>query len=100
LPQFKSRQGRILNYDPQCLVSAYWDVLNKGLKVTAAASKHQVPRKTLEYYVKGKATAESYQKIGLPMPNEIYQDEAMNARMQLENNTMMSGHYSRNSQMY
>jgi len=94
---FKSRQGRILNYDPQCLVSAYWDVLNKGMKVTASAFKHQVPRKTLEYYVKGKATAESYQKIGLPMPNEIYQDSA---RMQLENSSMMAGHYTSTSQMF
>ena len=63
-----------MGYDSKCLVDAYWDVLNIGLKVTAAAAKHRVPRKTLEYYVKGKATAESYQKIGLPMPNEIYPD--------------------------
>ena len=36
-----------------------------------AAMKHQIPRKTLEYYVKGKATHDSYQKMGLPQPQEV-----------------------------
>ena len=35
--------------------------------------KHQIPRKTLEYYVKGKATHDSYQKMGLPQPQEVVQ---------------------------
>ena len=35
--------------------------------------KHQIPRKTLEYYVKGKATHDSYQKMGLPLPTELAQ---------------------------
>ena len=38
-----------------------------------AATKHQIPRKTLEYYVKGKATHDSYQKMGLPQPHELAQ---------------------------
>ena len=38
-----------------------------------AATKHQIPRKTLEYYVKGKATNDSYQKMGLPQPQELQQ---------------------------
>ena len=38
-----------------------------------AAMKHQIPRKTLEYYVKGKATHDSYQKMGLPLPTELAQ---------------------------
>ena len=41
--------------------------------ITQAAMKHQIPRKTLEYYVKGKATHDSYQKMGLPLPTELAQ---------------------------
>ena len=36
-----------------------------------AALNHSIPRKTLEYYVKGKATIESYHKMGLPPPDEV-----------------------------
>ena len=39
--------------------------------LSQAAFNHQIPRKTLEYYVKGKATLESYQKMGLPHPDEL-----------------------------
>lgn len=41
--------------------------------IQQAATKHQIPRKTLEYYVKGKATNDSYQKMGLPQPQELQQ---------------------------
>ena len=70
-------------------MAAYYSVLTEGLTVTKAslspcsivtcslctlpqaAFNHQIPRKTLEYYVKGKATLESYQKMGLPHPDEV-----------------------------
>ena len=41
--------------------------------VLQAATKHQIPRKTLEYYVKGKATHDSYIKMGLPKPQDVQQ---------------------------
>jgi hypothetical protein len=40
-----------------------------------AANNHRIPRKTLEYYVKGKATLESYQKMGLPHPEVVLAGE-------------------------
>ena len=70
-------------------MAAYYSVLTEGLTVTKASApprvastlahdtlsqaafNHQIPRKTLEYYVKGKATLESYQKMGLPHPDEV-----------------------------
>ena len=68
-------------------MAAYYSVLTEGLTVTKASARvasslahdtlsqaafnHQIPRKTLEYYVKGKATLESYQKMGLPHPDEV-----------------------------
>jgi len=66
--------NRNVSYKQQSFVTAYYDVLTRGLTITKAAMKHQIPRKTLEYYVKGKATHDSYQKMGLPLPHAIHED--------------------------
>merc|ERR1712176_54281 len=66
--------NRNVSYNQQSFVSAYYDVLTGGLTITKAAMKHQIPRKTLEYYVKGKATDDSYQKMGLPLPHAIHEE--------------------------
>jgi len=66
--------NRNVSYNQQSFVTAYYDVLTRGLTITKAAMKHQIPRKTLEYYVKGKATHDSYQKMGLPLPHAIQDD--------------------------
>merc|ERR1712083_708008 len=63
--------NRNVGYKQAAFVAAYYSVLTEGLTVTKAAFNHQIPRKTLEYYVKGKATLESYQKMGLPHPDEV-----------------------------
>jgi len=67
--------NRNVSYNQESFVTAYYDVLIHGLTITKAAMKHQIPRKTLEYYVKGKATHDSYQKMGLPLPHELLQYE-------------------------
>jgi len=67
--------NRNVSYNQESFVTAYYDVLIYGLTITKAAMKHQIPRKTLEYYVKGKATHDSYQKMGLPLPHELLQYE-------------------------
>jgi len=67
--------NRNVSYNQESFVTAYYDVLIHGLTITKAAMKHSIPRKTLEYYVKGKATHDSYQKMGLPLPNELLQYE-------------------------
>jgi len=63
--------NRSVSYNQESFVTAYYDVLVHGFTITKAAMKHQIPRKTLEYYVKGKATHDSYQKMGLPQPQEV-----------------------------
>ena len=80
--------NRNVGYKQAAFVAAYYSVLTEGLTVTKASAarvasslahdtlsqaalNHQIPRKTLEYYVKGKATLESYQKMGLPHPDEV-----------------------------
>ena len=79
--------NRNVGYKQAAFVAAYYSVLTEGLTVTKASARvasslahdtlsqaafnHQIPRKTLEYYVKGKATLESYQKMGLPHPDEV-----------------------------
>ena len=79
--------NRNVGYKQAAFVAAYYSVLTEGLTVTKASARvasslvhdtlsqaafnHQIPRKTLEYYVKGKATLESYQKMGLPHPGEV-----------------------------
>jgi len=65
--------NRNVSYNQESFVTAYYDVLIHGFTITKAATKHQIPRKTLEYYVKGKATHDSYQKMGLPQPHELAQ---------------------------
>merc|ERR1712012_1146202 len=65
--------NRSVSYNQESFVTAYYDVLIHGFTITKAATKHQIPRKTLEYYVKGKATHDSYQKMGLPQPQELSQ---------------------------
>jgi len=65
--------NRNVSYNQESFVTAYYDVLIHGFTITKAATKHQIPRKTLEYYVKGKATHDSYQKMGLPQPHELSQ---------------------------
>jgi len=65
--------NRNVSYNQESFVTAYYDVLIHGFTITKAATKHQIPRKTLEYYVKGKATFDSYQKMGLPQPQELSQ---------------------------
>jgi len=65
--------NRSVSYNQESFVTAYYDVLIHGFTITKAATKHQIPRKTLEYYVKGKATHDSYQKMGLPQPHELSQ---------------------------
>merc|ERR1712154_347616 len=65
--------NRNVSYNQESFVTAYYDVLLHGLTITKAASKHQIPRKTLEYYIKGKATDDSYIKMGLPKPQEVLQ---------------------------
>ena len=78
-----------MGYKQASFCQAYYSVLSEGLTVTKAsvlplapdtvtspphsqaALNHQIPRKTLEYYVKGKATLESYQKMGLPHPEQL-----------------------------
>jgi len=65
--------NRNVSYNQESFVTAYYDVLIHGFTITKAATKHQIPRKTLEYYVKGKATNDSYQKMGLPQPQELAQ---------------------------
>jgi len=65
--------NRNVSYNQESFVTAYYDVLIHGFTITKAATKHQIPRKTLEYYVKGKATNDSYQKMGLPQPQELQQ---------------------------
>lgn len=60
-----------MGYKQADFVRAYYAVLTEGLTVTKAALNHSIPRKTLEYYVKGKATIESYHKMGLPPPDEV-----------------------------
>jgi len=65
--------NRNVSYNQESFVTAYYDVLVYGFTITKAAMKHQIPRKTLEYYVKGKATHDSYQKMGLPLPSNIHE---------------------------
>lgn len=70
--------NRNVSYNQQSFVTAYYDVLIHGFTITKAAMKHQIPRKTLEYYVKGKATHDSYQKMGLPIPDSIHEKSQQN----------------------
>jgi len=65
--------NRNVSYNQESFVTAYYDVLVNGLTITKAATNHQIPRKTLEYYVKGKATHDSYIKMGLPKPQDVLQ---------------------------